>query len=312
MANTQLLTKIQVGDPIEQNGLTIAPVYPRRQPVAEYVTLDEALPLGFRVTEVDETGAVPELLVDNPLEHDVLLYDGEELVGAKQNRILSATVLVPAHAKTRIPVACVEEGRWSRRSEKFAAAPHAAYPELRRRKALRQSAQPFAAGIAQGEVWAAVSERAAAFEVDSSTGAQSDIYRSRGDELARLRDAFPLAPGQSGALVGLGGQICLDLVSRPDAFARLYPKLLNGYLLDALNRPDSAKALELDRFIADVDAAPRSRRPSVGRGEDVRLKGDGVVGSALELDRELIQLCAFTAMDDARAGRIASPSRRVA
>jgi hypothetical protein len=295
MTKTQLLTGIQLGDPIEHRGIVIAPIFPRLQPVAEYVTLDEALALGFRVTEVDEVGAVPELLVDNPLEHDVLLYDGEELLGAKQNRILSVTTLVHARARTRVPVACVEEGRWSRRSEKFSAAPHAAYPELRRRKAMRQSAQPFAAGIAQGEVWAAVNERAAAYDVDSPTRAQSDIYRSRGHVLAGMREAFPLASGQSGAVVGFGDQLCVDLISRPDGFARLYPKLLNGYLLDALARFDGpAPPNALEGFLADIEAAPRSRRPSVGRGEDIRLKGDRVVGSALELDGELIQLCAFT------------------
>ena len=36
---------------------------------------------------------MPELVVTNPLDEWVLLYDGEELVGAKQNRILNLTVL---------------------------------------------------------------------------------------------------------------------------------------------------------------------------------------------------------------------------
>jgi hypothetical protein len=49
------------------------------------VTLEEALPLGFRITETDPAGSVPELLAFNPLETSVLLYDGEELLGAKQN-----------------------------------------------------------------------------------------------------------------------------------------------------------------------------------------------------------------------------------
>ena len=297
------LTEIQPGEPLEHRGIAIAPVFPRRQPVADYVTLHEALPLGFRVTEVDAAGSVPELAVDNPLDHDVLLYDGEELVGAKQNRIVAATILVPARAKTRIPVACVEEGRWSRRSDAFAAAPHAAYPELRRRKALRQSAQPFAAGVAQAEVWAAVGERAAEYRVHSHTRAQADVYRARGDSIAELRDAFPLAPGQSGALFAVGGEICLDVVSRPDAFARLYAKLLEGYLLDALAAAQPREPGAFDRFLADLDAAPRSRRPSVGRGEDVRLQGDRVVGSALELDGELIQLCAYSTADRRRSVR---------
>ena len=305
-----LESTIQLADAVEHEGVVVAPLFPRKRPVADYVTLDEALPLGFEVSEVGEAGTVPELAVDNPLDQDVLLYDGEELVGAKQNRIVSVTALVHARAKTKIPVACVEEGRWSRRSDTFAAAPQASYPELRRRKALRQSAQPFARGVAQGEVWAAVSQRRLEFAVDSPTGAQDDIYRSRSDALGSLREAFPLAPGQSGALFAIGDDVCLDFVSRPAAFARLYPKLLDGYLLDALARRGAKPAAELDRFLAELDAAPTSRRPSVGRGEDVRLNGKGVVGSALELDGELIQLCAFSSHSELRPAQIARPSRR--
>src|SRR5918992_1754914 len=144
---------IQLGEPVEHRGIVVCPVFPRRTSRAAYVTLEEALPLGFRVTEVDEAGAVPELGVENPLEENVLLYDGEELLGAKQNRILNVTVLVAAQSEARIPVSCVEEGRWSRRSAAFAAASHAAYPDLRRRKAEALAAQPLALGAAQGEVW---------------------------------------------------------------------------------------------------------------------------------------------------------------
>jgi hypothetical protein len=106
---------LQLGAPVEQRGVVIAPLFPRRRPAVAYVTLEEALPLGFRVTEVDAAGSVPELLVSNPTRHNVLLYDGEELVGAKQNRILNVTVLVPAERTVRVPVSCVEQGRWSAR-----------------------------------------------------------------------------------------------------------------------------------------------------------------------------------------------------
>ncbi len=55
---------------------------------------------------------MPELRFVNHCERPVLLLDGEELVGAKQNRILNLTVLVPAHQTIVIPVSCVEAGRW--------------------------------------------------------------------------------------------------------------------------------------------------------------------------------------------------------
>jgi hypothetical protein len=52
--------------------------------------------------------------------------------------------------------------------------------------------------------------------------------------------------------------------------------------------------------------------PSAGLGDDVRLRGPGVIGSGLELDSERIQLSAFTSSDDGQRafGRIARPSRR--
>src|SRR5947208_13021373 len=139
---------LQLGDSVEHRGVVIAPLFPRRQPVTEYLTLAEALPLGFRVEEVDGGGSVPELAVHNPLEANVLLYDGEELLGAKQNRILNVTVLVGAESKTVIPVTCVEEGRWSARSTFFSSARHTAYPELRRQKAEELSAEPLKRGAA--------------------------------------------------------------------------------------------------------------------------------------------------------------------
>src|SRR5262245_33549374 len=49
-----------------------------------------------KVTEVSESGSVPQLRVENLLDVRVFLIDGQELVGAKQNRILNTDVLVPA------------------------------------------------------------------------------------------------------------------------------------------------------------------------------------------------------------------------
>lgn len=301
---------IQLGEPIEYRGVVIAPLFPRRQPRAAYVTLDEAVPLGFRVTEIDFAGSVPQLLAVNPLDHDVLLYDGEELVGAKQNRILNVTVLVAARSEPHIPVSCVEEGRWHARSAAFAPARHHAYPELRRRKAERLAADPLALGVAQQAVWDEVRAKSARNGVRSETLAAADIYSAREDELAGLRAAFPLQPGQAGAVFRAAGAVCLDFVSRPDAFARLYSKLLEGYLLDAIELLDGEPA-GLEAFLAAVEGARRSGRPSAGLGDDLRLRGDGVVGSGLELEGELIQLCAFSSQDGGgQPAVIARPSRR--
>ena len=206
------------------------------------------------------------------------------------------SVLVAAGVKTLIPVSCVEEGRWQRRSAAFASAPHASHPELRRRKVEQLAAEPLARGTAQGVVWDAVREKAARLDADTPTGAQADVFRSRADELRELEGAFAATPGQCGAVMALGGTLCLDYVSRPDAFVGLWPKLRAGYLLDAIERLDGkpAPAGALGSFLGAVAAGATLRQPSAGRGEDVRLRGAGVVGSGLALGEELIQLSAFT------------------
>jgi len=61
----------------------------------EYLMLSEALQQGLlRVTEVSEGGAVPELKVTNEDGFPVLLIDGEELAGAKQNRVPNTSILI--------------------------------------------------------------------------------------------------------------------------------------------------------------------------------------------------------------------------
>ena len=58
----------------------------------EYLTMTEALADDLlEVTEIDHGGNVPNLRVRNLCDKQVLLLDGEELMGAKQNRVLNTT-----------------------------------------------------------------------------------------------------------------------------------------------------------------------------------------------------------------------------
>ena len=63
------------------------------------------------ITEVDESGTVPELKVVNKSDTMILILDGEELVGTKQNRIVNTTLLIAGKDTVVIPVSCVEQGR---------------------------------------------------------------------------------------------------------------------------------------------------------------------------------------------------------
>src|SRR5262249_60789562 len=108
---------------------THAPVDP------PWLLLPEALADGSaEVSEISEGGSVPTLHVINRGSRDVLLLDGEELVGAKQNRVLNTTVLVRAHSRLEVPVSCVEQGRWRYTSQRFASSAHSLYASIRLKK----------------------------------------------------------------------------------------------------------------------------------------------------------------------------------
>ena len=302
----------QLGEPVEHRGVVVAPLFPCRDPIARYATLDDALARGFEITETGPEGAVPELALSNPLDDAVLLYDGEELVGAKQNRILNVSVLVAAGSKLVVPVSCVEQGRWCAVSRRFSSAGHVAHAELRRAKARALAAEPLARGTAQRAVWESVDTRLEALDVDSGTRAHSDAFRAHRRRLDDLAAAFPAAPGQCGAVLGIGDTLCLDALSRPEAFGSLWPKLRDGYLLDALDRLDRrpTRPERVLGFVDEVAAADATRGPAAGLGVDVRLRGPGVVGSGLELDGELLQISAFTLPGESTASRITRPSLR--
>ncbi len=87
------------------------------------------------VTEVSQSGSVPELKVVNKADVPVLLLDGEELAGAKQNRVLNTTILLMEHSETIIPVSCTEHGRWDYATPSFSESGNVMAHQLRARKA---------------------------------------------------------------------------------------------------------------------------------------------------------------------------------
>ena len=112
---------LRVGDPLHYEAVVVFPLFADAQGAAvEYRLADEALAEeSLAVEEVNEAGSVPFLLVKNQGAVRVLFLEGEELVGAKQNRILNTSVLVAANSQTKIPVSCVEQGRWQYKSRSF-------------------------------------------------------------------------------------------------------------------------------------------------------------------------------------------------
>jgi hypothetical protein len=192
----------------------------------DYLLLDEALERGCaRVSEVSEQGSVPELRFVNECDRSVLLIDGEELVGAKQNRILNLSILVPAHKTIVVPVSCVEAGRWHAQSAELGSAKRAHYAAGRAQKASQVSASLSSTGTRrsdQSRVWADISAKSARMQSFSATEAAAALYDTHRTGLDEYLRAFSPAAAQLGALFTLNGHVLgLDLFDSPQTLSSL-------------------------------------------------------------------------------------------
>ena len=276
------------------------------EPGAGYLLLDEALERKLaRVTEVSNAGRVPELAFENASSEKILLVDGDELVGAKQNRVLNLSILVGVGKRIDIPVSCVEQGRWRYRSPEFSSARSSLFAKARAKKMGRVSESLRQSGTRdanQGEVWADIADKNVLFQAAAPTGAMADGYASRGEQLGAYVAAFRAEPRQRGAVAAIDGKVVgLELFDSASTFAKYLEKLVRSYAFDALEtaeRTPSGQRLvppakEVERFLERLQAAAAETFAALGEGEDIRLSGQGVKGGALAAGGRLVHLAGF-------------------
>lgn len=296
------LEQIKIGSPVTFRSLTMFPLYNGRAGEPEYLTLDEALSTGnVHITEVSEGGSVPNLKLHNDGEKRVLLLDGEELIGAKQNRILNLSVLVEAHQSLIIPVSCVEAGRWDHQSEEFGTSSHAYYSGGRARKMEHVSASLRSTGSRnsdQGEVWADISEKSMRMEATSNTSAMSAIYEHHSKDVEEYVTALQFSEGQTGALFAINDMIVgFDQFDYPSTLQKLLPKLVRSNALDAIEIPLVADKIadrdKVSRFFDKLKGSKADSFPALGVGEDIRFSGGELTGAALVAEGRIIHISVF-------------------
>jgi hypothetical protein len=295
-----------LGEPTIAGPLALWPVF-GPAPHLSYRSLGQATGHGAFVAEVADGAEVNQVRVCNASDAALLLYEGELILGAQQNRTIDQPVLVAAGADLAVPVSCVEQGRWDDafHAEHFTPSKHSVHPALRHAKRATSNARAAAGAPArpdQGEVWAGVADELDAHAVASPTHTFSDVFAAQRDELDRLVGRVAACDGQVGVVVQLGGQpIALDLVSRADVFADLLPRLAQGYALQALRalragtvsgEPSPGRADAFFELVLGRGGDER-RQPTPGLGEAFVPARAGIEGCGLRVDGELVALSAF-------------------
>jgi hypothetical protein len=302
----------KIGEPVTSGSLTVFPVFtdgdrpgpPAKQP-GDYMLLSTAVEKKLaRVTELHESGSVPVIAIENGGKLPLLGIQGEEYVGAKQNRTLNITVLV-GPGKTEIPVTCVEQGRWDRGGGVFEAG---AYEPVamramksehigRTRRNVKDKIKRYFAD--QGAVWNAVEKEGARHGVRSRTSALGDVFKSGkvSDSVDDLIEGVVLPDGATGAVVAIGGRLAAaDLFEHGTVFERMWPRILRSYAYSALpvrskGVPPSVEAAQT--FLSRPNELTWSATPSVGLGEDVRWEDDRTTAAALVWQNRFLHAAVF-------------------
>jgi hypothetical protein len=311
ISTRDLLGLLVIGAPTTYRGLSVFPLTAQKSiAAATYLVLDEALITGqFRITEVSEAGTVPRLLAINETDKPVFLLDGEELVGAKQNRVLNLSLMVAPKSRTEIPVSCVEAGRWHMIGRSFQTADRAQFALARAQKmqqvshSLHLCKEPISD---QHAVWDAIAAKSSRMGVVSSTSAMSEIFEGRREDIQDYVAAFRSVEGQIGAVYAIGRTVSgIEIFEASGAFEKLARKLVASYALDTMEFSGFAEAPpvnEVQSFIDWAKIAPCERFKAPGTGETVRFFGNGVIGAALEVENSCVHLAAFRRDDERSAG----------
>ncbi len=287
---------IRIGNPLRHEALSVFPLFTDTNGQVEYVLSDQALAdESVVVEEISESGSVPDLLVENRSDQRVLFIEGEELVGAKQNRILNTSILVAANSKVKIPVSCVEQGRWGYRSRRFGSSGSSSPTQLR--YALKKSVSASVKAKRghrsdQGEIWDQVAQVHAEQGTTSSTGAMSDAFEATEDRRADYRDKIRYVEGATGMAVAIGQHVvAVDVFDQPSTCEKVWNRLLTGFAMDALavsSTDDEASVEDVDQLCRKAANANWEKATAVGEGEEYRTEFDEDQGSALTFDDNLV------------------------
>jgi hypothetical protein len=295
------LRDLTVDEPVAAGSLQAFGLRWQAGPGPDYLTLDEALVAGqLEVTEVGEAGAVPTLKVRSKGDRLTFLMAGEQLAGGKQNRVLNASLLVPAGVELPIPVSCVERGRWSYRSASFGSSGSSSHSKLRKMmhghatKSYRAWGSPQSE---QGEVWREVDRVMGECASSSPTSQLEQCYADTASVLTSTIDQLTAPEGASGVVFAYGGKIVgFDLFDRPETLRKLWSKLVRAYALDAWTERDQTQPVTAEAVRSWLAAAPSAKEEvfkSPGAGDDVRLESPALIGAGLLLDGHPVHVEVF-------------------
>jgi hypothetical protein len=282
-------------------GLGVIPILTEEVPELSVLEpLELALGRGVaRITETSPAGEVPFLMLENTGDCPIIILDGEEVVGGKQNRIINTTLVIPANTKVKIPVSCVQSGRWRHEKADFESAGSVFRARSRAAQMATVTANVRESGSFlsdQMAVWDEVSETLGELGVQSAT---SDFREGRervAHKLEEFVEAIRPAENQIGSIfLNARGVLGLELLGTPVLFSQVCEKVTKSFAFEVLSEPelDGVSIEAAKQWWDTILKSPFTQHVSPAAGEDIRVGTEDLIGSGLIWNDVVVHFSCF-------------------
>lgn len=287
------LKSLVISKPITYKNLTIYPLTRSFTPETEYVTLDEAIKRNWLTIREIGSGEVNFVELRNTGSKVVFIMTGEMISGAKQDRMLKDDVLIPPKSDwLKVPVYCVEHGRWVSVSSAFKSSELVVPNALRQRARITEN---------QSQVWDEIASSQDRLGITSGTGTaranyeDENIKKELTEYTKRFADIPKIKANTVGVCVTTGTRIiCVDIFANNDLLMKYWHKLLKSYVMDAMHETRATvHKTEIQGLLDALSHAHAVSTGTPGLGNLFEIETDFGKGSALVHRKDVVHMDFF-------------------
>jgi len=283
------INSLRMGEPFFEGNILFVPLHSDSSGDG-FSLLDESVDTGALL--IEERNRIDSVLLSYNGRNPLFVMDGEEIVGARQNRIFNTSFTIENEDKLSVPVTCVEEGRWSG-SKNFSTGRICAHPAIRAITAAsitKNLSTNHSFMSDQNSVWKEVRKTLIKTKTHSKTLSMHEAFETR----YKLFDVGFVPGNDVVGIIGYTGKgpLAMDIFHSPEIFKKLSKKLMKSYLFGTIGI--RGRFPKVDGFFDKLrENREWEKFNGIGNGAEYRTIGKKFTGKVLVKDNQTLHISFF-------------------